>query len=98
MEVASKDKLSAGAIAKNFLTISQSSPKGTILLSQPSGGHAYPVQIESSSKPKDLAASLTAMDLVQLQVNIRISTNKMIKLASRLNNILAHRIVKHSFP
>ena len=41
VEVASKDKLKAGAIAKNFLTISQLSPKGTLLLSQPIGGHHF---------------------------------------------------------
>ena len=76
MEVASKDKVATGAIAKYLLTPSPSSQKGTILLSQPSGGHPFPVQIKSSSKPKDVAASLTAKDLVQLQVNIGISTYK----------------------
>ena len=63
VEVASKDKLAANTIAKNLLTTSPSSPKGTILLSQPS--HLFPVQIGSSSKPKELA-SLTVKDLVQL--------------------------------
>ena len=75
-----------------------SQPKGTILLSQTSGGHPFPIQIEFSSKPKEVAASLTPMDLVQLQLNTRVSNNKMIKLASTLNNVSAHRIVGPNFP
>ena len=98
LEVASKDKFAAGAFAKHLLTTSPSSPKGIILLSQPSGGHPFPVQIGSSSKPKKVAASLTTKDLVQLQVNTGISNSKMIKLASTLNNVSVHRTVEPNFP
>ena len=61
------------------------------------GDHPFPIQIGSSSKPKDVAANLTGKYLVQLRLNTGISNNKMIKLASTLNNVPAHRTQEPNF-
>ena len=96
-KIAEADGKGAELVASAVIASKDSSPNGTIRLTQQAGGKAIPLRRGASVAQQLFKTPLSTQDMVHIQQNTGLSNNGMRKLGSTLNQISPLRLVEPNF-